>query len=93
MLLTPTPSAPFQVDGVYDCDPAKNPDAVRYNRLTYQQVAAEQLGVMDETAVTLCKENDIPGGWVVLVGARGGQGIEGRQVAGRAHAYCIFLYG
>ena len=48
------------VDGVYDSDPATNPDAKRYDRLTYQQVIADRLGVMDVTAVSMCMENDLP---------------------------------
>ncbi|GFH30497.1 uridylate kinase, partial [Haematococcus lacustris] len=49
-----------KVDGVYDRDPVKHADARRYNRLSYRQVSQESLQVMDETAVTLCKENAIP---------------------------------
>jgi hypothetical protein len=48
------------VDGVYDSDPVKNPGARRYERLSYRQVALDGLKVMDETAITLCKENNIP---------------------------------
>jgi len=48
------------VDGVYDADPRDNPDAKRYDHLTYSQVLAEQLGVMDLTAVSMCMENDLP---------------------------------
>ena len=48
------------VDGVYYSDPLKNPDAKRYERLTYQQVLADQLGVMDLTAISMCMENDLP---------------------------------
>jgi uridylate kinase len=40
---------------VYDCDPFKNPHAKRYKQLTYRQVSNDSLGVMDETAITLCK--------------------------------------
>ncbi|KAF6264443.1 Aspartate/glutamate/uridylate kinase [Scenedesmus sp. NREL 46B-D3] len=50
-----------KVDGVYTCDPVKHPDkAQRYERLSYRQVTNDELQVMDETAVTLCKENNIP---------------------------------
>jgi uridylate kinase len=49
-----------KVDGVYDSDPVKNPTAKRYERLTYSQVLAERLGVLDATAVSLCMENDTP---------------------------------
>ncbi len=48
------------VDGVYDSDPVTNADAKRYERLTYQQVLADQLGVMDLTAVSMCMENNLP---------------------------------
>ena len=49
-----------KVDGVYDSDPVTNPSAVRYERLTYSDVLAQQLGVLDATAVSLCMENDTP---------------------------------
>ncbi len=49
-----------KVDGVYDRDPAKHPDAVRYDRLSYLEVISRGLGVMDSTAISLCKENDLP---------------------------------
>jgi len=49
-----------KVDGVYDSDPITNPAAKRYERLTYSQVLAERLGVLDATAVSLCMENDMP---------------------------------
>jgi len=48
------------VDGVYDSDPAGNPDALRYDSLTYQEVIARRLGVMDMTAVSMCMENALP---------------------------------
>ena len=49
-----------KVDGVYSADPMHNPDALRYRRLTYQQVLDQQLRVMDTTAFTLCQENAMP---------------------------------
>ena len=49
-----------KVDGVYDSDPVTNPSARRYERLTYSQVLAQRLGVLDATAVSLCMENDTP---------------------------------
>ena len=49
-----------KVDGVYDRDPAKYPDAVRLDRLTFQQVLSSELAVMDSTAIALCKDNSIP---------------------------------
>ena len=48
------------VDGVYCSDPKKNPDAVRYDTITFQECLSQQLEVMDSTAFTLCKDNDIP---------------------------------
>ncbi len=47
------------VDGVYDKDPATNPDAVRYDQLTFMEVVEKDLKVMDLTAATLCKDNNI----------------------------------
>ncbi len=49
-----------KVDGVYDADPEKSPDARRFETLTYSQVLADDLRVMDGTAIALCKENNIP---------------------------------
>lgn len=49
-----------KVDGVYDSDPKTNPDAHRYESLTYSEVLAQDLRVMDGTAIALCKENNIP---------------------------------
>jgi uridylate kinase len=49
-----------KVDGVYDSDPVKNTRARRYDQLTYTDVIEQELGVMDATAVTLCRENSIP---------------------------------
>lgn len=48
------------VDAVYSDDPETNPDAVRYDRLSYIQVINEGLKVMDSTAITLCMDNKIP---------------------------------
>ncbi|MFM6854829.1 MAG: UMP kinase [Sphingopyxis sp.] len=48
------------VDGVYDCDPKGNPAAVRYERVSYDRVLAENLRVMDASAVALCRDNAIP---------------------------------
>lgn len=49
-----------QVDGVYDSDPKTNPKAVRYETLSYMDVISQELKVMDTSAVTLMKENNIP---------------------------------
>jgi uridylate kinase len=49
-----------KVDGVYSADPVKDPNAEFYPQLSYDRVLAEGLGVMDATAVVLCKENGMP---------------------------------
>jgi uridylate kinase len=49
-----------KVDGIYDKDPKKNPDAKLYRELTYEKVLADQLRVMDLTAITLAMERQIP---------------------------------
>jgi uridylate kinase len=49
-----------KVDGVYDADPVKNPNAKRYDRLDYTRVLSDNLGIMDATAISLCRENRMP---------------------------------
>jgi uridylate kinase len=49
-----------KVDGIYDKDPVKNRDAVKYDKLTYLQVISQKLNVMDATAITMCMEANIP---------------------------------
>ncbi|MFQ3536588.1 MAG: UMP kinase [Aggregatilineales bacterium] len=49
-----------KVDGIYDSDPKKNPNARRYEKLTYQEAIAKRLEVMDMTAFTLCMDNNLP---------------------------------
>lgn len=49
-----------KVDGVYDSDPLKNPQAKKFESLTYLDVLSKGLGVMDSTAASLCMDNDIP---------------------------------
>lgn len=49
-----------KVDGVYDSDPAKNPDAVRFDHISYMDVLQRGLNVMDATATSLCMDNDVP---------------------------------
>ena len=49
-----------RVDGVYDSDPLKNPEAKKFDRLTYLDVLSKELGVMDSTATSLCMDNNIP---------------------------------
>jgi uridylate kinase len=48
------------VDGVYDCDPAKHPEAVRFDNISYIEVLNKGLGIMDSTAASLCMDNKIP---------------------------------
>ena len=48
------------VDGVYDSDPKKNPDAKKFDTITHQEVLNKGLAVMDSTASALCKDNDLP---------------------------------
>jgi uridylate kinase len=49
-----------KVEGIYDRDPVRFSDAKMYNRLTYDRFLAERIGVMDSTAVTLCRDNKMP---------------------------------
>jgi uridylate kinase len=49
-----------KVDGVYDKDPKHNPDAKRFERLSYNEALVSRLGVMDSTAFSLCMDNDMP---------------------------------
>ena len=49
-----------QVDGVYDSDPRKNPEAKKFDEISYDEVISKQLKVMDMTAVALAQENNIP---------------------------------
>lgn len=49
-----------KVDGVYDSDPVKNPDAVRYERVSYDDVLRKNLGVMDASAIALARDNSLP---------------------------------
>lgn len=69
------------VDGVYSADPKKDPNAKRYETISYRDVMLEELGVMDQTAVTLCKENRLP--LIVLnINERGsvGRAVRGERV-------------
>jgi uridylate kinase len=49
-----------RVDGVYDKDPLKVPDAVRYSEISYQEVLSRTLGVMDATSIAMCRDNKLP---------------------------------
>ena len=48
------------VDGVYSADPKKDPTRKLYDEISYRDVMLEELEVMDQTAITLCKENELP---------------------------------
>jgi len=48
------------VDGIYDSDPVKNPEAKKFDRLTYMDILSNRLGAMDSTATSLCMDNNIP---------------------------------
>jgi uridylate kinase len=49
-----------RVDGVYSADPEKDPNALRYDSLTFDKVIDDRLNVMDTTAVVMCRDNDLP---------------------------------
>jgi uridylate kinase len=49
-----------QVDGVYDSDPKTNPDAVRYDKITYDEVLTKHLKVMDASAIALARDSNLP---------------------------------
>jgi uridylate kinase len=49
-----------KVDGVYDSDPVKNPDACRFETVSFDQLLADKLLVMDATAVVMCRDNELP---------------------------------
>ena len=49
-----------QVDGIYDSDPRTNPDATKFDEISYMEVLSRELHVMDSTATSLCMDNDIP---------------------------------
>ena len=49
-----------KVDGVYDCDPVDNPNAKRYDTISFDKVLTDKLSVMDATAIVMCRDNDLP---------------------------------
>ena len=49
-----------KVDGIYSDDPENNPDAIKYDSISFKEVIEKELRVMDLTAITLCKENNLP---------------------------------
>jgi uridylate kinase len=61
-----------KVDGIYDKDPVKHKDALKYEELSYFQVLEKELGVMDATAITLCMDNKLP---VIVFSARDPENI------------------
>lgn len=61
------------VDGVYSADPKKDSKAVKYDRLSYNELINKNLTVMDQTAVTLCKENNMP---ILVFGLNPAENIE-----------------
>ena len=84
-----------KVDGVYDADPMKNPDAHRFDHISYMEVLSQGLHVMDATATSLCMDNDVP--MIVQAGQHQGRsagragghgGRVGTWGAGRAGAAC-----
>jgi uridylate kinase len=69
------------VDGVYSADPKLDPHATRFEKISYKDVITQELGVMDQTAITLCKENKVP--IIVLNIQRHGEvarALQGEQV-------------
>jgi uridylate kinase len=73
------------VDGVYNADPKKDPTAVRYETVTFNRVLADDLKVMDASAVALCRDNDIP---IVVFNIRE-QGNMARVLAGSGTATIV----
>jgi len=68
-----------KVDGVFDSDPNRNPNAKKYDRLTYSKALAERLEVMDATAISMCRESGIP----ILVFRLAGKGNLAAAVSGK----------
>ncbi len=74
-----------KVDGVYDMDPKLHPEAKKYDKLTYKQVIEQDLKVMDITAITLCKDNDIP----IIVFGLDGEGNIKKAILGESNGTII----
>ena len=74
-----------QVDGVYSADPKKYPDAVRYESLSYHEVLARDLAVMDASAISLSRENGIP----ILVFSLHDKGALAKVLRGEGRATII----
>ncbi len=73
------------VDGIYDKDPNKHDDAIRYERITYDECLAQHLKVMDATAISLCRENEMP----IIVFDLNEPGNIARVVSGENVGTCI----
>jgi uridylate kinase len=74
-----------QVDGVYSADPKKDPNAIRYDSLSYHEVLARDLKVMDASAISVSRENGIP----ILVFSLGDPGALAKVLAGQGRATII----
>jgi uridylate kinase len=73
------------VDGVYSADPKKDPTATRYDSLSYHEVLAQNLQVMDAAAISLSRENHIP----ILVFSLAEKGALAQVLAGKGRATII----
>ncbi len=69
-----------KVDGIYDKDPKKHKDAVRFEEVSYLEVLQRDLKVMDSTAISLCRDNNLP----IMVFDMGPKGNVKRAVMGEA---------
>lgn len=69
-----------KVDGIYDKDPGSNPDAKKFDRVTYDETLAMRLGIMDATAFALVRDNDIPIVVCRMFGGDIGRVIKGESV-------------
>ena len=49
-----------KVDGIYSADPVKDPTATKFDRITFQEVLEKRLDVMDASAISLCRDNNLP---------------------------------
>ena len=67
-----------KVDGIYDCDPVTHADAVKYDTVTYKDVLAKELKVMDAAAIALCKDNKMP----ILVFDMQSEGVFMKAISG-----------
>ena len=77
--------ASHHVDGVYDRDPMRDPNAKRFDRLTYLEVLQQNLKVMDSTAITMCMDNQLP---IIVFNLRRPGNIK-RAIMGEAIGTCV----